>query len=227
MKIRRPGIIRLLGFTTAIGLLAAFTVPATNGGPSYGVAAARDIMALIANRSPGERTHGRLSNTKFARLPHQYAKSALRAPRPEIVPDVMDASPRIIAPLVEPESPFSVANPPVDSGAQAPLPPILVGGGSSGGFIVLVDGGSSGGSSSGGSSGGESSSGGSSSGGESSSGGSSGGDNPPPPSVVPEPATWLTMIIGIGFVGAMLRRRKISGIWRAKAAESGVAGTDV
>jgi uncharacterized membrane protein YgcG len=227
MEIRRPLIVRLVTFTAAIGLVGAFTVPATDGGPSYGVAAARDIMALIADRSPGERTHGKLSNTKFAKQPRQFAKAALHAPQPEVLPGVMDAAPRIIDPLVEPETPFSVASPPTESTAETPLPPIFTGG-SSGGFVVVVDGGSSGGSSSGGGSGGGSS-GGSSSGGESSSGGSSSGgtDTPPPPPIVPEPASWLMMIVGIGFVGTMLRRRKMPGRWPGAAVESQTAGTDV
>lgn len=219
MKFRRPAIVRILGFVAATGLLAAFTVPASDGGPSYGVAAARDIMALMAGRSPGERTHGKLSNTKSAKLPRQFAKAPIRAPRPEGLPGVMDAAPRIIAPLVEPQTPFSVAVPPPESSPETPLPPIFTGGSSGG--VVVFDGGSSGGGSSGGSS-----SGGGSSGGSSSGGSSGGTDNPPPP-VVPEPATWLMMIVGIGFVGAMLRRRRVPPSLRAGPIESPAAGTDV
>lgn len=220
VNVRRALIVRLLGVTAAIGLAMAFTVPATDGGPSYGVAAARDIMALIASRSPGERTHGRLSNTKIAKQPHQFAKTAIHAPLPDVPPGVMDAAPRIIDPIVEPETPFSVAGLPAESTAQTLLPPVFVGG-SGGGSVALFDGGSSGGSTS--SSGGESSS----SGGESSSSTSSGGTDNPPPPVVPEPATWLMMIVGIGFVGAMLRRRKISGSLHRDAVQSRASGTDV
>jgi len=229
VKIRRPLVARLLGVTAAIGLVVAFTVPATDGGPSYGVAAARDIMALIADRSPGERTHGKLSNTKLAKLPklpYQFAKAAIHEPRPEGLPGIMDSAPRIIDPLVEPATPFSVATPPVGPADEPPLPPIFTGG-SSGGVIVF-DGGSSGGGSSGGSSGGGSSSGGSSSGGSSSGGSSSGGtENPPPPPVVPEPASWLMMIAGIGIVGTILRRRKAGGVLRGLAAKSPVPGPEV
>ena len=215
MKIRRPLVARLLGVTAAIGLVVAFTVPATDGGPSYGVAAARDIMALIADRSPGERTHGKLSNTKLAKLPklpYQFAKAAIHEPRPEGLPGIMDSAPRIIDPLVEPATPFSVATPPVGPADEPPLPPIFTGG-SSGGVIVF-DGGSSGG--------------GSSSGGSSSGGSSSGGtENPPPPPVVPEPASWLMMIAGIGIVGTILRRRKAGGVLRGLAAKSPVPGPEV
>jgi hypothetical protein len=31
---------------------------------------------------------------------------------------------------------------------------------------------------------------------------------PPPPAPIPEPATWLMMILGTGLVGAMMRRRR-------------------
>lgn len=224
MRIRRPLVARFLGVAAAIGLGVAFTVPATEGGPSYGVAAARDIMALIANRSPGERAHGKLSNAKFAKLPYQFAEAAVHAPRPDGLPGIMDAAPRIIDPLIEPATPFSVASPPVETAAETPLPPVFTGG-SSGSFVVFVDGGSSGGSSGGGSSGGGSSSGGESS---SSGGSSSGGtENPPPPPVVPEPASWLMMIAGIGIVGTILRRRKAGGTWRGTTAKSPAAGPEV
>ena len=226
VKIRRPLVLRLLGVTAAIGLVVAFTVPASDGGPSYGVAAARDIMALISDRSPGERTHGKLSNTKMAKLsrqgpklPYQFAKAGIHEPRPEGLPGLMDSAPRIIDPLVEPATPFSVATPPVGAADETPLPPVFTGG-SSGGGVVLFDGGSSG-SSGGGSSGGGSS------GGGSSGGGSSGGtENPPPPPVVPEPASWLMMIVGIGFVGAILRWRKGTGAWHGTASPPTV-GPDV
>jgi hypothetical protein len=40
-------------------------------------------------------------------------------------------------------------------------------------------------------------------------GGSSGGtSNPPPVSVVPEPSTWMMMILGFGVIGFALRRRR-------------------
>lgn len=220
VKIRRPLVVRLLGVTAAMGFVVAFTVPATDGGPSYGVAAARDIMALIADRSPGERTHGKLSNTKLAKLPklpYQFAKAAIHEPRPDGLPGIMDSAPRIIDPLVEPATPFSVASPPVAPADEPPLPPIFTGG-SSGGVIVFDGGSSGGGSSGGGSSGGGSSSGGSSSGGT---------ENPPPPPVVPEPASWLMMIAGIGIVGAILRRRQAGGALRGPAVKSPVPGPEV
>jgi uncharacterized membrane protein YgcG len=230
VRIRRPLALRLLGVAAAVGLVAAFTVPATNGGPSYGVAAARDIMALIANRSPGERTHGKLSNTKlaklpkqFPKLPYQFAKAGIHEPRPDGLPGAMDSAPRIIDPLVEPTTPFSIATPPVVPADEAPLPPIFTGGSSGG--VVFFDGGSSGGSSGGGSSGGGSGGGGSSGGG--SSGGTENPPPPPPPPVVPEPASWLMMITGIGIVGAILRRRRASGAWHGTTAQSPAPGSEV
>jgi len=157
-----------VGVAAIIGLLAAFTVPSTNGGPSYGVAAARDIMALLGERSPGERKHGKLSNTKSPKLPYEFAKAPIHTPAPENAPGEMGASPRIIASLVEPETPFSVAPAPTPVSPDAPetpLPPVFTG--STGGTPIFIEGGSSGGGSSGGCSGG-------SSGGSTSSGGDTG-----------------------------------------------------
>jgi hypothetical protein len=79
VRVRRPVAIRLVGVAAIIGLLAAFTVPSTNGGPSYGVAAA-NIMALLGERSPGERKHGKLS-TKSPKLP------GLQRPDPHPAPE--------------------------------------------------------------------------------------------------------------------------------------------
>ena len=171
MKVRRSSAVKIVGVSGAIGLLAAFTVPSTNGGPSYGVAAARDILAMLGDRSPGERTHGKLRNTKVPRLPYEFAKSPVHVPVPDNSPGEMEASPRLIASLVEPETPFSVAPTPTPAPPDAPetpLPPVFTG--SSGGTPIFVEGGSSGG----GSSGGGSSGGGSSSGGTTSSGGDTG-----------------------------------------------------
>ncbi len=216
MKVRRAAAIRLVGFSATLGLLAAFAIPSTNGGSSYGVAAARDILALLGDRSPGERKHGVLTNTKVPKLPYEFAKAPIHTPIPENAPGEMDASPRIIPSLVEPETPFSVAPSPKPASPDAPeppLPPVFTG--SSGGTPIFVESGSSGGGSSGGGStssgGGSTSSGGTStsSGGTSTSSGgtsSSSGGEPPPP-IVPEPATWLMMLAGFGLVGTMLRRR--------------------
>jgi len=175
VKVRRPLAIKLVGASATIGLLAAFTVPSTNGGPSYGVAAARDILALLGDRSPGERKHGALTNTKAPKLPYEFAKAPIHTPVPENAPGEMQASPRLIPSLVEPETPFSVAPAPTPVSPDAPetpLPPVFTG--SSGGTPIFVETGSSGGGSSGGgSSGGGSSSGGSSGGTSTSSGGTS------------------------------------------------------
>ena len=172
VRVRRPVAIRLVGVAAIIGLLAAFTVPSTNGGPSYGVAAARDIMALLGERSPGERKHGKLSNTKSPKLPYEFAKAPIHTPAPENAPGEMGASPRIIASLVEPETPFSVAPAPTPVSPDAPetpLPPVFTG--STGGTPIFIESGSSGGGSSGSSGGGSS---GGSSGGSTSSGGDTG-----------------------------------------------------
>ncbi|WP_246611083.1 PEPxxWA-CTERM sorting domain-containing protein [Aquisediminimonas profunda] len=151
MKVRRRAAIKLVGISATIGLLAAFTVPSTNGGPSYGVAAARDILALLGDRSPGERKHGALTSTKVPKLPYEFAKAPIHTPVPENAPGEMGASPRLIPSLVEPETPFSVAPPPTPLSPDAPetpLPPVFTG--SSGGTPIFVETGSSGGGSSGG-----------------------------------------------------------------------------
>jgi len=144
MKVRRAAAIRLVGFSATLGLLAAFAIPSTNGGSSYGVAAARDILALLGDRSPGERKHGVLTNTKVPKLPYEFAKAPIHNPIPENAPGEMDASPRIIPSLVEPETPFSVAPSPKPASPDAPeppLPPVFTG--SSGGTPIFVESGSS------------------------------------------------------------------------------------
>lgn len=111
----------------------------------------------------------------------------------------------------------TAAAPIQDISRTIPPPPA---GGSSGGFFIPVGGSSSSGgstggiSSSGGSTGGDTStSGGSTTGGDTStssggdtstsSGGSTSGGVTPP---VPEPGTWMMMILGFGLIGGMMRR---------------------
>ncbi|RST31458.1 PEP-CTERM sorting domain-containing protein [Sphingomonas ginkgonis] len=48
-------------------------------------------------------------------------------------------------------------------------------------------------------------------------------DNPTPAPAVPEPATWLMMILGFGFLGSFLRRRRALDQRPARATLSGTA----
>lgn len=92
-----------------------------------------------------------------------------------------------------PEDPFVPADPAVFAGGSGGVPIV----GPPGGF-VYVPGGSSGGSTGGGSTGGGSS-------GGTTGGGSTGGEVTPPIPAVPEPGTWLMMILGFGAIGAAMR----------------------
>lgn len=102
------------------------------------------------------------------------------------VPDPMTA--------VLPEDPFIPADPAEFAGGSGGVPIV----GPPGGFLY-IPGGSSGGSTGGGSTGGGST------GGGTTGGGSTGGDVPPPVAAVPEPGTWLMMILGFGAIGAAMR----------------------
>jgi hypothetical protein len=84
------------------------------------------------------------------------------------------------------------------------VPGSLPGGGGGGGFVGALpgDGGGDGGPGGGGTGGG----GGNGGGGN---GGGGGGVTPTPTAPIPEPGSWMMMILGIGMIGAALRRRRV------------------
>jgi hypothetical protein len=160
----------------------------------------RDPTSIFSSRSPGARAPGALTQSKPHMKPWEPTERVLSPvlDRPGAAgPADAGGLPEQVASAV---GPAAVGGTPGAGGTPVPLPiPGLPG--SSGGLIP-PGGGSSGGGSGGGSSGGGSS------------GGSSGGNPPPPPpppvvSPVPEPATWVMMIVGVGMIGWQLRRRRV------------------
>lgn len=157
--------------------------------------AMRDPAAIFSGRSPGERAAGALTQSKPHMKPWQPTERVLSPvlDRPGTAgPAAPGGLPEQVASAV---GPAAAGGAPGAGGAPVPLPiPGLPGG--SGGLIPPPAGG-----------------GGGSSGGGSSGGGSSGGNPPPPPPVVtpvPEPATWVMMIAGVGVIGWQLRRRRVT-----------------
>jgi len=159
----------------------------------------RDPASIFSNRSPGGRAPGALTQSKPHMKPWEPTERVLSPvlDRPGTAgPADAGGLPEQVADAV---GPAAAGGTPGAGGAPVPLPiPGLPG--SSGGLIPPGGGSSGGGSSGGGSSG----------------GGSSSGGNPPPPppppvvSPVPEPATWVMMIVGVGMIGWQLRRRRVT-----------------
>nr|WP_314445819.1 PEPxxWA-CTERM sorting domain-containing protein [uncultured Sphingomonas sp.] len=148
-----------------------------------GVTAARNVMALLDGRSPGERAKGALTQSKV-RLsqtdkPRARALGKVFPPKPspmEQLSRVVVASPPPVAPLE-----VVSVDPPVVPGPVVPASlssvPLTVGSVIVGGSVL-----------------------------------------PPPPNIppppggvpgaVPEPGTWLMMLLGFGMVGSAMSRRK-------------------
>ena len=164
----------------------------------------RDALADLEGRSPGARLVGIATKSvkAVARALGASPDDTAEEPEQRALGKVFDAPPTEDM-LLDLRAPLGTALPdgvvPADAIALGGGSPGGFGfprGGSSGGFAVLPAG-SSGSSSGGGSSGG---------GGGSSGGGSSGGGTPPV-AAVPEPGTWMLMILGFGAIGSVMRRR--------------------
>lgn len=145
------------------------------------VTRANNLMDLLDQRSPGERTEGQLTKTKVHHQsladrdevpPAVQLAAALIAPAPAVLPVPVEVAASAPAQL-----PFLAPPPP--PGAIFMSPPVGGGGGGGGG---------------GGTPGGPPST----------------PPNSPPliPPAVPEPSTWMTMLAGFAFMGWALRRQK-------------------
>lgn len=149
-------------------------------------AAVRSLADLLATRSPGERAAGAVATKRpLVKAPRQRAKSLGAAP------DADEAAGPVLALLNEaPAATPDVLTPPLlGMPVEADLlPPVILGG------PMYGIGGGGGGSIGGGGG-----------------GGGGGGILPPgpgdlvPPPAVPEPSTWLTMVVGFGLLGLGLR----------------------
>jgi PEP-CTERM motif len=190
----------------AIVLAAPLSIAAfMNMGSSVpGMEAAKSFLAMMTDRSPGDRTKAELTKTKQAKLPDVPEQRALgKIAKPEPPKEFLEAIAPTVAKPVEEFAP-----------ALAALGPLLVtpppGGG--GGIIIPPQSPPGGG------------------GGTPPGGGTTPPENPPPenpppenpppenpppenpppeqPPVVPEPGTWATMLLGFGFTGLVMRRRR-------------------
>jgi hypothetical protein len=191
------GVVGLFALTSAP---LAVTLLADNGVALPGVGSAQRLMAMIDARSPGEREKGELAQTKVKqRLAAARERGAARTsaanptPVEQLAKVVVGATPPPI-PQVEPVVPLAVADiiSPVGLIASAPLASGAV---VIGGSVLGAPGGGAGGG-----------------GGAPGSGVTpTGGDVPPVTSVtspVPEPGTWLTMLLGFGIIGSAMARRR-------------------
>ena len=186
----------------AIVLAAPLSIAAfMNMGSSVpGIEAAKSFLAMMTDRSPGDRTKAELTKTKQAKLPDVPEQRALgKITKPEPPKEFIEAIAPTVAKPVEEFAP-----------ALAALGPLLVtpppGGG--GGIIIPPQAPPGGG------------------GGTPPGGGTTPPEqppeNPPPPPeepppenpppeqppVVPEPGTWATMLLGFGVTGLVMRRRR-------------------
>lgn len=179
----------------AVGLLAAAAgapfaqdILASRGYAIPTLQSAQKLMALLDARSPGEREKGELTLTKNAAKPIRTIQPRERAlgkivqPKPVPTPEFVRAitSPALAVPALPITAPVTLADivPPVT--APSPL---------SGGIGVPTIIASSNGL------------------GNPPPGTTTNPPAPTPPPAVPEPGTWLTMVLGFGLTGWSIRRR--------------------
>ena len=149
-----------------------------------GIEAAKSLMAMLAERSPGERTKGELIKTKQAALADAPTQRALgKITKPEAPKELVEAiAPPI--PVIEELPPVALKDdigpilltpPPAGGGIIAPpqAPPPGGGGPTPPPPPPGVN-----------------------------------PPPPPPPPAVPEPGTWATMLLGFGLTGWAMRRRR-------------------
>lgn len=163
----------------------ATTVASFTGTDLAGAAVVRaqSLVDLIAKRSPGGRTEAQLTKTKH----HALAERDAAPPVPQVPANLAE----VIAPPAQAIVPVDLG-PPLQLGfLEAPPLPTLFMPPPGGPPNVPPPGGGGGGCCSGPP--------------------SSPPDTPPntpPPPPVPEPGTWLTMLLGFGFVGWAMRRQQ-------------------
>jgi hypothetical protein len=176
---------RILGAAAALAfaLASALGVASFTGTDLAGAVATRaqNLMELLDKRSPGQRTESQLTKTKS-----HHRMLADRLPAPDVNAPVELA--QMIAPPPSALVPVDVGAPPAELSFLAPPQPP--------GAIFFPP------------------SGGGTPGGGGPPGGCCGGGTPPgtpttpTPPAVPEPGTWMTMLVGFGLIGWVLRRDK-------------------
>lgn len=183
-----------------VALAVALASPLLISGTAWsaGLERAAGALALLDQRSPGERINGKLIKTKRrAASPEQVVERALGKvfPPERVLPASEDALPSpadVLDSLVArgpPELASGDPKGPLTNGALAAfVPPTAVrgGGGSGGGGVAGPTG---------------------PGGGDPGTPGVPGTPTPHIPPAVPEPGTWATMILGMGLCAWSLRRR--------------------
>ena len=150
-----------------------------------GIETAKSFMAMMAERSPGDRTKGELIKTKQAALADAPTQRALgKITKPEAPKELVEAiAPSV--PVLEELPPVALKD---DIGPILLTPPPA-----GGGIIIPPQAPPPGG------------------GGPNPPPPQPPGENPPPPPpppAVPEPGTWATMLLGFGLTGWAMRRRR-------------------
>jgi len=192
---RRAGlVVAALCLATAVPTTLTFTDFGGSDMLQAAVNKAESLVDMLIQRSPGQRTAAQLTKTKHK----QIALAKMRAPPKPAVPDAHELA-KIL--LGQPELPVALA--------AAPIPPIdlvppaleAIVAPPPGNAIIIPPGGGGGGVVPGG-------------------GPPASNPNPPPnePVVippVPEPATWMSMLLGFTLIGWSLRRRQFAQLQHA------------
>ncbi|WP_395622028.1 PEPxxWA-CTERM sorting domain-containing protein [Sphingomonas daechungensis] len=173
-----------LGIMARMGLLDSSDVP--------GLDSAKSFLAMMSERSPGDRAKAELTKTKM--------HAAVAAPRQRALPKVAQPElPKEFVAAIAPPVP-TVADVPTSAPLSSIGPLLLTPGVPGGGGGILVPNPPGGGGGTPGTPGTP----------------ETPPENPPPenpppenpPPAVPEPGTWATMLLGFGLTGMMIRRRR-------------------
>jgi hypothetical protein len=166
------------------------------------VSSAQHLLAMLDARSPGEREKGELTSTKpaaaVADSPRQRALGKTFPPKP--TPTEQLAKAIVPSPPAPPDQIVPPVAPPTLAEVVAPAAPFAAPNLASVGPAIFGVGGIGGGGAPGGAPGG----------GGSAPGGDTAVVTPTPPvtSAVPEPGTWLMMLVGFGMIGSAMPRRR-------------------
>jgi hypothetical protein len=179
------------GGALAIALASVWSLASFNGVDiaSAAVAKAQSIADVMSGRSPGQRTEGQLTKIKHKRQSRVLAERGQpETPVPPVIAEALAPPAAVVVPEIAPAPALAAAIPPLPL-LFKPAP---------GGAVFFSPGGGGGGPGGGG-------------GGVVTPPGQPRPPAPPPTtetSAVPEPGTWAMMILGFGFTGLALRRRR-------------------